>query len=279
MSFECNNIKLAIRNDKSEVICATCKNCLIITNHDVFVFNFVNGMKSRGKNHNANVSNIENQKKHKANVKNNEKLGSEESLASPRPSKLELSLGYQNLFMVLRLGLFQAYDKESKAAHQLCLEVYGNGLLWKGSCFNNSGDLCYTKNDHEDIGKLCAKAMAFEQCSSKPKLEGRTSRHITSELKLTYALSTITPHKPTKRNLELLFESMYDDYMGGEPSDATRTSPAAPATLNHHIPNASTTTIHTALKPTNLSIVALAIPNTSQDVDELQQQHFQQQPE
>ncbi|GJS43860.1 hypothetical protein Tco_0812807 [Tanacetum coccineum] len=34
MSSEGNNIKLAIRNDKSEVVCATCKQCLITANHD-----------------------------------------------------------------------------------------------------------------------------------------------------------------------------------------------------------------------------------------------------
>ncbi|GJR91343.1 hypothetical protein Tco_0215354 [Tanacetum coccineum] len=33
-SSACNNIKLAIRNEKSEVICATCKQCLITINHD-----------------------------------------------------------------------------------------------------------------------------------------------------------------------------------------------------------------------------------------------------
>ncbi|GKF73424.1 hypothetical protein Tco_0219756, partial [Tanacetum coccineum] len=33
-SSECNNIKLAIRNEKSEVNCATCKQCLITANHD-----------------------------------------------------------------------------------------------------------------------------------------------------------------------------------------------------------------------------------------------------
>ncbi|GJT40491.1 hypothetical protein Tco_0940356 [Tanacetum coccineum] len=51
-SSECNNIKLAIRNDKSEVVCATLQ-----------------------------------MKEHKANVKKSNKLESEERLASPRPSK------------------------------------------------------------------------------------------------------------------------------------------------------------------------------------------------
>ncbi|GJX43592.1 hypothetical protein Tco_0260268 [Tanacetum coccineum] len=82
-SSECNNIKLAIRNEKSEVICATCKQCLITANHDECVLQYVNGMKSRKKNQSANVSKSENQKKHKANVEKSNKSGSKESLASP----------------------------------------------------------------------------------------------------------------------------------------------------------------------------------------------------
>ncbi|GJS13905.1 hypothetical protein Tco_0408377 [Tanacetum coccineum] len=82
MSSECNNIKLAIRNDKSKVICASCKKCLITTNHDVYVFNYVNGMNSCDKNQSANVSNIANQKKHKENVKKSKKLGNTRDLGS-----------------------------------------------------------------------------------------------------------------------------------------------------------------------------------------------------
>nr|GEV73898.1 hypothetical protein [Tanacetum cinerariifolium] len=48
MSSECNNIKLAILNDKYEVVCAMCKQCLITANHDVCVLNYVNDMNSRG---------------------------------------------------------------------------------------------------------------------------------------------------------------------------------------------------------------------------------------
>nr|GEY44295.1 hypothetical protein [Tanacetum cinerariifolium] len=36
--------------------------------------------------------------------------------------------GNPNMFMVRRLGLFQAYDQKSKASHQFCLEVFGNCL-------------------------------------------------------------------------------------------------------------------------------------------------------
>ncbi|GKE87987.1 hypothetical protein Tco_1565462 [Tanacetum coccineum] len=51
-------------------------------------------------------------------------------------------------------------------------------------------------------------AMAFEQRSSKPRLQS-----MSSGLDLTYALSTITTQQPTERELDLLFEAMYDDYI------------------------------------------------------------------
>ncbi|GKE06303.1 hypothetical protein Tco_1398321 [Tanacetum coccineum] len=78
---------LVVRNKKSEVVCATCKQCLITTNHDECVLQYVNSMKSRQKNQHENVSKSANQKKHKANVKKSKKLGSEDRLASSRPSK------------------------------------------------------------------------------------------------------------------------------------------------------------------------------------------------
>ncbi|GJT91353.1 retrovirus-related pol polyprotein from transposon TNT 1-94 [Tanacetum coccineum] len=68
MSSECNNVKLVIRNDKYEVVCAMCKQCLITANHDVCVLNYVNDINSRGKKQKANVSNTENQKKQKPKV-------------------------------------------------------------------------------------------------------------------------------------------------------------------------------------------------------------------
>nr|GEW48297.1 hypothetical protein [Tanacetum cinerariifolium] len=48
MSFECNNVKPATRNAKTEVVCAMCKQCLITANHDVCVLKYVNDMNSRG---------------------------------------------------------------------------------------------------------------------------------------------------------------------------------------------------------------------------------------
>nr|GEU79601.1 retrovirus-related Pol polyprotein from transposon TNT 1-94 [Tanacetum cinerariifolium] len=149
----------------------------------------------------ANVSNTENQKKQKPKVMKPKKVGSNERLASPKPSK-----------------------------PRPCLRA-----------------LCYPKNDREDTGKLGAKAMVFKQSSSKLGLQGLTYGHINSGLNLTYAPSIITTQKPTERELDLLFETMHDDYLGGQPLAASRTVPAAQA---------------------------------PQDVDELetQQQHAQHQP-
>ncbi|GJX04581.1 hypothetical protein Tco_0190497 [Tanacetum coccineum] len=87
MSSEGNDIKLAIRNEKSKVVCATCKQRLINVNHDECVFKYANGMNSQKKNQNAKVLNTANQKKHKAIVKKYKKLGSKERRTSPRPSK------------------------------------------------------------------------------------------------------------------------------------------------------------------------------------------------
>ncbi|GJR78585.1 retrovirus-related pol polyprotein from transposon TNT 1-94 [Tanacetum coccineum] len=200
----------------------------------------------------------------------------------------------------------------NKTPHELI-----NGKKLDISFLHVFGDLCYPKNDREDIGKLGAKgdigffigysadscayrvynrrtkkiietmnvtfdelsAMAFEQSSSKPGLQGMTSGQISSGLDLTYAPSTITTQQPTEGELDLLFEAMYDDYIGGQPSAAPRTTPAAQAPPVRQTPTTSTTIADTAPTPTNSSSQATNIPNTSQDVDELetQQQHVQQQ--
>ncbi|GJY42514.1 retrovirus-related pol polyprotein from transposon TNT 1-94 [Tanacetum coccineum] len=122
-------------------------------------------------------------------------------------------------------------------------------------------------------------AMAFEQRSSKPELQSMTSGQISLGLDLTYAPSTITTQKPTECELDLLFEAMYNDYIGGKPSSATKTTPAAQAPQVLQTPTASTTTTDSAPTPTNSSPQAIDTPITSQNVDELelQQQHIQQQ--
>nr|GFA99813.1 integrase, catalytic region, zinc finger, CCHC-type, peptidase aspartic, catalytic [Tanacetum cinerariifolium] len=121
--------------------------------------------------------------------------------------------------------------------------------------------------------------IAFEQRSSKPELQSMTPGQISSRLILTYASSTITSQQPSKVELDLFFEAMYDDYISGQPSATTRTVPAAQEPQVRQTSTAPTSKVDSAPTPTNSSSLATNFPNTSQDVDErnLQQQHAQQQ--
>nr|GEV56681.1 hypothetical protein [Tanacetum cinerariifolium] len=139
------------------------------------------------------------------------------------------------------------------------------------------GALCYSKNDREDIGKLGTKgdigffigysansvayrvynrrtrkimetinvtfdelsAMAFEQNSSRPGLQSMTSGQISFELELIYAPSTITPQRPSKRDLDILFEPLHNEFLGGRSVEAPRVIHAALVLQNLQAPTAS----------------------------------------
>nr|GFA04962.1 retrovirus-related Pol polyprotein from transposon TNT 1-94 [Tanacetum cinerariifolium] len=112
-------------------------------------------------------------------------------------------------------------------------------------------------------------AMAFQQCSSKSGLQSMTSGQISSGLDLTYAPSTITTQQPSEGELDLLFEAMYDDYIGGQPSATARTVPPAQEPQVRQSSTASSSIADTTPIPTNSSSHARNILITSQDVDEL----------
>ncbi|GJT94627.1 hypothetical protein Tco_1090145 [Tanacetum coccineum] len=321
------NDRLAIRNAKSEVICAMCKQCLITANHDVCVPNFVNDMNSHGKKQKANVSNIANQMKWKPKVRKPNKVGSKETLASPKPSEPSIcrrwspterifdyngkiikssvskcqsdnSIGRLNLLMFL--GTVRFGNDHVAAILGYGDLQWGNILIARvyfveglGHNLFSFGQFCDSdlENDREDHGKLSAKgdigffigysanfcayrvynqrtkkimetmnvtfdelsAMAFKQRISKPGLQGMTSGQISSGLDLTYALSTITSQKSTECDLDLLFEAMYDDYLGGQPSAATRTSLATQAHQVLQTLTATTIIADTTPTPTNSS--------------------------
>nr|GFA83552.1 putative ribonuclease H-like domain-containing protein [Tanacetum cinerariifolium] len=92
-------------------------------------------------------------------------------------------------------------------------------------------------------------AMAFEQRNSKPGLNSMTSRHISSGLDLTYALSTITTQQPSECELDLLFEAMYDDYIGGQPSATAKNVSPTQEPQVRQSSMASTTIANTAPIP------------------------------
>ncbi|GJX99614.1 retrovirus-related pol polyprotein from transposon TNT 1-94 [Tanacetum coccineum] len=320
MSSECKHVKLDIRNDKSEVICAMCKQFLITANHDVCMLNYVNDMNSRGRKQKF-LGTVRFGNDHVAAI-----LGFGDlqwgNILITRVYFVE-GLGH-NLFSV---GQFCDSDLEVAFRRNTCFVRSLEGFdLLKGNCSTNLYTINLHEmalhpqlphNDREDIGKLGAKGdigffigysadscayrvynqrtkkimetmnvtfdelsgMAFEQSSSKPGLQSMTSGQISSGLDLTYAPSTITTQKPTEGELDLLFEAMYDDYIGGQPSSAPRTAPAAQAPQVLQTPTATTTTADTTPTPIFASSQATNFSNTSQDVDELQtHQHVQHQP-
>ncbi|GJU61180.1 hypothetical protein Tco_1238946 [Tanacetum coccineum] len=203
--------------------------------------------------------------KHKANVKKTKKLGSKESLASPMTCKPRTHFRWLPIGRTFDLS-GKSLDKSNTKAKN---EIF--------ACDNANLEVAFKRNIYfvRNIdGVDLLKGNRSTNLYTINLLEMTSTSRI---LELTYAPSTITPDKPTEQDLELLFKSIYNDYMCGQLLDATRTALAAPTTLNHQTPNASTTITETTPTPTNSSTEAPAILNTSQDVDELQlQKHFQQ---
>nr|GFC68664.1 hypothetical protein [Tanacetum cinerariifolium] len=169
ISSACNSSKIDSQGVISKVVCAKCKKCLNSLNHDVCLNSVNGKQsrgrkhkanisknetqkeyrpKSRGRKHKANISKNETQKEYRPKVSKSKNVGPRESLATPKPrkprfllrwsptgkmfdsaGKIVASSGYPDLFVVRRLGLFQAHDRKSKDSHQFRLEVYGNCLL------------------------------------------------------------------------------------------------------------------------------------------------------
>nr|GEX60233.1 copia protein [Tanacetum cinerariifolium] len=96
-------------------------------------------------------------------------------------------------------------------------------------------------------------AMDFEQRRLKPEIQSMTSGQISPGLDFTYAPSRITTQQPTEGELDLLFEAMYDDHIGGQLSATPRTVLAAQVPQVLQTPTATTTTADTAPTPINSS--------------------------
>nr|GFB95940.1 Gag-Pol polyprotein [Tanacetum cinerariifolium] len=96
--------------------------------------------------------------------------------------------------------------------------------------------------------------------TSKPGLQSMSSGHISSGLDLTYAPSTITTQQPSEGELDLLFEAMYDDYIGGQPSATARTD------VDEHNPNAMVDG-NTFVNPFANSSTSAAASSSYQNID------------
>nr|GEU76565.1 putative ribonuclease H-like domain-containing protein [Tanacetum cinerariifolium] len=84
-------------------------------------------------------------------------------------------------------------------------------------------------------------------------VEAARTIQISFELELTYALSTITPQRPSERDLDILFEPLHNEYLGGRPSEAPQTILVAPVVQNLQDPTASMSFQDSAPAPTNSS--------------------------
>nr|GEX30055.1 hypothetical protein [Tanacetum cinerariifolium] len=139
MSSECNNIKLAIRNDKSKIVCDTCKQCLVTTNHDACLTLFVNVLNSHTNKVCANIPLSANQKRHKTQVWKPKQVGSKERLASmPRLPKLSLKWSPSGC----------SFDQKGKL-------VASKGTNWPND------DKAYTSNPQEPMRKRFPNSTVF----------------------------------------------------------------------------------------------------------------------
>ncbi|GJS76401.1 retrovirus-related pol polyprotein from transposon TNT 1-94 [Tanacetum coccineum] len=243
MSSECNNIKLAIQNDKFEVVCAILE--VAFRRNTCFVRNLERVDLLKG----SRTTNLYTINLHEMTFASPICLmacatSTKSWLWHQRLSHLNFDtineLAKNNLvisllkFKYMKDHLFPSFEqgKSKKSPHRLKPIPNSKNrlhLLHMDLCgsmrvesINGKRALCYPKNDHEDIGKLGAKGdvgfflalcYSFEQHNLKPELQGMNSGHISSGLDLNYASSTITSQKLTKRELDLLFEAMYDDYI------------------------------------------------------------------
>ncbi|GJY65574.1 retrovirus-related pol polyprotein from transposon TNT 1-94 [Tanacetum coccineum] len=142
--------------------------------------------------------------------------------------------------------------------------------------------LCYPKNDRENIGKLGAKGdigffIGYSANSCAYRVYNRRTKKIMETMNVTFDKLLMMDFEQSE--LDLLFEAMYDDHVGGQPSAAPRTVPVAQAPQVLQTPTTTTTTADTAPTPKNSFSPATSIPSTSQNVDKLEtKQHVQHQP-
>nr|GFA04716.1 hypothetical protein [Tanacetum cinerariifolium] len=100
--------------------------------------------------------------------------------------------------------------------------------------------LCYLKNDREDIWKLGAKGdigffIGYSADSCAYRVYNRRSKKIIKTMNVSFdELSAIAFEQRSSKpglqsKLDLLFEAMYDDYIGGQPSATARSFLASQA--------------------------------------------------
>nr|GEZ37195.1 integrase, catalytic region, zinc finger, CCHC-type, peptidase aspartic, catalytic [Tanacetum cinerariifolium] len=150
------------------------------------------------------------------------------------------------------------------------------GFVWT----NENCQYKWKANDREDIGKLGAKGdisffIGYSADSCAYRIYNRRTKKIMETMNVSFdevSAMAFEQHslKPILQSeLELLFEAMYDYYIGGQLSATGRTVPPAQEPQVRQSSTASTTIADIAPIPTNSYFLATNIPIPSQDVDEL----------
>nr|GFA51521.1 retrovirus-related Pol polyprotein from transposon TNT 1-94 [Tanacetum cinerariifolium] len=154
-----------------------------------------------------------------------------------------------------------------------------NGRKLDISFLHVFGALCYPKNDRENIGKLDAKGdigffIGYSADSCAYRIYNRRRKKIMETMNVSFdELSAMAfeqrSSKPGLQNMTSGQITMYDDYIGGQPSATVRTVSPAQEPQVRQSSTTSTTIADIAPTPTSSSSLATNIPITSQDVDEL----------
>nr|GFB13581.1 integrase, catalytic region, zinc finger, CCHC-type, peptidase aspartic, catalytic [Tanacetum cinerariifolium] len=130
ISSACNNIKIDSQDVISKVVCAMCKTYLISVNHDKCLRNYVNGKNYYGKKQKVKVSFKEIQMKYQPKVTKPKKVGTHESLATPKPRKSRLLLRWS--------PTGKMFDQEGKVVDSIESKSQSNCVNEDNACTSNS---------------------------------------------------------------------------------------------------------------------------------------------
>nr|GEU99783.1 retrovirus-related Pol polyprotein from transposon TNT 1-94 [Tanacetum cinerariifolium] len=289
MSYECNNINIAIGNDKSEIVCCSkhmTGNIKLLIN---FVWMFL-GTVRFGNDHIAAIYVMRSPSGGTLASLEQNGVVEHRNHTLVEAARTMLIFSYAPLFLwaeaiataekrtsltFMFLGLSVIQRMIVKISVNLVQKVI---LASSRYSANYVAYRVYNRRTKKIIETMNVtfdelSAMAFEQNSLRPGLQSMTSGQISSELDSTYAPSTITPQRPSERDLDILFETLHNEYLGGRPSEAPRAIPAALVIQNLQALTASMSFQDSAPAPTNSSNTPVFLHN----VGVPSQQHAQQQ--
>nr|GEW49714.1 hypothetical protein [Tanacetum cinerariifolium] len=227
ISSACNNIKTDSQDVISKVVCATCTKCLISVNHDKCLCNYVNGKNSSGKKQKAKVIQI--------------CLWCVDSGCSKHMTgNPKLLINFVWKFM----GTVRLENDHVAAILGFGDLLWGNILITRvyfikglGHNLFSVGQFCYSDLKVARLPKfkyhkehLCPsyKQGKSKRASHLPKpvpnlrVYNRRTKKIIETMNVSFdELSAMAFEQ--RSELDLLFEAMYDDYIGGQPSVTART--------------------------------------------------------